>query len=251
MNYKNSRYSQLLAVIGCAFALKLHYSTASVNDLRWILTPTTFLVELVSGRTFAFESYAGYMNSDHTFLIAGSCAGVNFLITAFLLLALKRLWTDRPSDSWSFLPVAALIAFIATLVANTIRISIALQLQQNPLKLEWLTRDQFHRLEGILVYFGVLMLLYVVTERVISSARVRKIGEAGERSVLIPKSVGALGLLFPVMVYYMTTLGFPLLNGAYRLENFWEHSLFVLVTPLFLYLPFVALSVANRLLRQR
>jgi hypothetical protein len=46
---------------------------------------------------------------------------------------------------------------------------------------------------------------------------------------------------FPLLVYYATTLGIPLANGAYRpgiaATDFWEHSLFVLLTPLLLILP--------------
>src|SRR5689334_5204226 len=74
--------AQLAVVVLCALALKFYYSTATPNELRWILAPTTALVELLSGRSFEFESFTGYMSSDHTFVIAVSCAGVNFLITA-------------------------------------------------------------------------------------------------------------------------------------------------------------------------
>ena len=35
---------QAVVVLSCAFALKLHYATATANQLRWILTPTTALV---------------------------------------------------------------------------------------------------------------------------------------------------------------------------------------------------------------
>ena len=57
MNAKFTRLNQLaklLAILLGALALKHFYSTASVNELRWILAPTTLLVELVSGRTFNF-----------------------------------------------------------------------------------------------------------------------------------------------------------------------------------------------------
>ena len=47
--------------------------------------------------------------------------------------------------------------------------------------------------------------------------------------------------LFPLGVYYATTLGMPLANGAYRQGNaFWEHSLFVLLIPLVMILPVAA-----------
>jgi exosortase K len=239
---------KLFAVLLSAYALKLHYSVASANQLRWILAPTTFLIELVSGRQFAFESHAGYMSDDHTFLIAASCAGINFLITAFLMLALRRLWRDRSKGiSWSFLPASVLMAYIATLLANTIRISIALQLQRNPLDIAWLDPDQFHRLEGICVYFGFLMLLYVITERFHFQERLKaaECNETSAHSRLCEIFQRTLPALFPVLIYYATTLGFPLLNGASRQgTDFWEHSLFVLLTPLLLVTPLILFRLA-------
>ena len=83
---------KLAAILLVAFALKYYYSTATVNELRWILAPTTFLVELLTWSNFTFESHAGYMSADRTFLIAAPCAGVNFLIIAFLMLAVGKLW---------------------------------------------------------------------------------------------------------------------------------------------------------------
>jgi exosortase K len=213
-----NRSAQLVVVLLCAATLKLYYSTASANDLRWILAPTTVLVELVSDRSFEFESYAGYISSDHTFLIAASCAGVNFLITSFLMLSLRKLWRDRTQNiAWRFIPMAALFAYLATLVANTVRISIALQLQRMRVETAWLSQDQLHRFEGIFVYFGFLLLLFVVSEKRSSS----------NRSGVFELS------LFPLLIYYVTTLGIPLANGAYSHGRvFWEHSLFVLLTPL-------------------
>src|SRR5437762_13932167 len=97
------RIAQLVVVLLCALTLQLYYSTASPNQLRWILAPTTIFVELISGKPFEFESHAGYMSSDHTFLIAASCAGVNFLITSFLMLSFRKLWRDRSQKiSWKF-----------------------------------------------------------------------------------------------------------------------------------------------------
>src|SRR2546430_4235675 len=75
------KIAQFLVILLSAWSLKWFYSTATVDQLRWILWPTTKPVELVTGAQFEFESRAGYMNSGHTFLIAASCAGVNFLIT--------------------------------------------------------------------------------------------------------------------------------------------------------------------------
>lgn len=222
MNRKLIWSAQLLVVALCALALKLYYSTATPDELRWILAPTTVLVELLSRRSFTFESYTGYMSSDHRFVIAVSCAGVNFLFTAFLMLGLRRLWRDRfQAVSWSFLPVAAVVAYVTTVIANTVRICIALEIQRFEVQVSGLSGNQLHRLEGIVVYFGFLLLLFVLTEKR-KAAQTRRL------------------MLFPVVIYYATMLGIPLVNGSYRQgTQFWEHFVFVLVLPLILIVPFV------------
>lgn len=234
-----NRNAQLVVVLFCAGALKLYYSTASVNQLRWILAPTTVLVELVSGTRFAFESHAGYLSSDRSFLIAASCAGVNFLITAFLMLSLRKLWRNRSQHlAWSFIPTAALFAYLVTIVANGVRISLALHLQRMSQEVSWLTPNQLHRFEGIFVYFGFLLLLFMVSEKLSSEDPAGLPPHAGWprwNPSLFRKT------FFPLLLYYVTTLGIPLVNSVSRpgigLADFWEHSLFVLLTPLLLIVP--------------
>jgi exosortase/archaeosortase family protein len=163
------------------------------------------------------------MSSDRTFLIAASCAGVNFLIASFLMLTLRELWKDRTAKlSWKFVPLAALFAYLATLVANTARISFALHLRRMPGELGWLDPNQLHRLEGIVIYFGFLLLLYLVREAI----------SAKDPSRLFRLS------LFPLMIYYATAIGMPLMNGAYHQgREFWEHLVWVLCVPPLLILP--------------
>jgi exosortase K len=235
MNRKVIWSAQLLVVALCALALKYHYSTATADQLRWILAPTTALVQLLSGRSFEFESYTGYMSSDHTFVIAAPCAGVNFLITAFLMLSLRRLWRDRFQISWSFIPVTAAGAYVTTLITNTTRIFLALEMQKHSVEVSWLNGNQLHRLEGIVVYFGFLLLLFMLSER----------RRAGNPARLF---------LVPLCVYYLMTLAVPLGMGGYRHGAvFWEHSIFVLLLPLLLLLPLALITsfVVPRRLRSR
>jgi exosortase K len=218
--YTRNRITQCLLVLVAAFALKLHYSTASADQLRWILAPTTALVELVSGVTFEFESHAGYVSRERGFLIANSCAGVNFLIAAFLMLSLRKLLGDRSKEiAWGFIPTAALIAYSATLVANSARITIALLLRQSSVEIGWLSPDQLHRFEGVFIYFGFLLLLFALSEKMSAE----KTSDSLRRC------------LFPLLVYYAIALGVPLLTGAHRQGTaFWRHALFVLLIPLLL-----------------
>lgn len=229
----NRRFSwkwiaQCVVVLACAFGLKQYYANASAGQLRWILAPTTACVELVSGASFEFESGAGYMSSDHSFLIASSCAGVNFLLTAFLLLSIRRLMRD-PSKSitWGFIPAAAVVGYVVTIAANTARIAIALLANRSE-DVSRLNPSQLHRIEGIFIYFGFLLLLFVVSEEVTSN----------NTSGFFKKC------LFPLVVYYTTTLGMPMANGAYQKgAYFWEHSLFVLLIPVVMILPVVTFHI--------
>jgi exosortase K len=228
-----TKAAQLFAVLLSALALKYHYSNASVNDLRWILSPTAFLVESITGMEFEFESYSGYMSADHTFLIAASCSGVNFMIVAFLVLTFGESWRERTRNvGWFFIPAAMLIAYFVTIAANTARIDIALRTSGAETGISWLGPEELHRVEGIFVYFGFLLLLYVSTEMI----------RARTSSVEMVRR-----LPLPLLVYYVTTLGIPIVTGAFREAAFWEHSIFVLVTPLFLVLPFAILFAVRTL----
>lgn len=218
---------QLIAAASCAAGVKSFYSAAGVNDLGWVLTPTTFLVELLTRAGFKWESGAGYMSSDHSFLIAASCSGVNFLIAAFLMLAFGWLWKRRSAKAgWLFLPVSLAAAYLVTILANTVRISTAMQIRRIDPELIWLNPDQLHRFEGIVVYFGFLLLLFVAVERMFLDRGEERPGARRRRWLL------------PLAAYYGTTLGVPLVNGIFRggltEAEFLEHAVFVLLIPLVL-----------------
>ena len=147
------------------------------------------------------------------------------------------------SIAWRFIPAAAVFAYLATLVANTVRISTALRLQQVPLEISWLSPNQLHRFEGIFIYFGFLLLLFMVSEKMSKRDGLGKeflATSSGDAPSLVNRAGIVKQSLFPLLVYYATALGIPLINGAYRQGSFWEHSLFVLLTPLLLMLPILA-----------
>ncbi len=227
-------------VLLIAGSMKAFYSSANVNELRWILAPTTYLVELVTGQGFVFEAYTGYMNDERSFVIAGSCSGVNFLITAFLVLTLSTLLRERAQNvRWRFIVYAAAAAFVTTIVANTVRICIALQMRQADADLLWLNPDQLHRFEGIVIYFGFLLLLFVAIESLRNRSRSRVSGWR------------LRGLLLPLLIYYSTTLAIPVTTAVYRgtplTADFREHLFFVFIIPLVLAAILLAVrSVVNR-----
>jgi len=233
---RSRKLYQLASVISAAALGKLFYSTANVNQLRWILAPTSFCVELVTGETFRFESYAGYINEDNSFLIADSCSGVNFLIAAFLMLSVLTLW-GKKEVAWHAFPIAVGAAFVTTIAANTVRIAVALKLHRMNEGALWINPEQMHRLQGIFIYFGFLLLLYFLYEKL----------NRGDR-IEIAKPMSFIRRPFvPLMIYWLVTLGIPILKGAYQKgSTFWEHLAFVVLTPLILIIPFILIDQLKR-----
>ena len=199
----------VLLALAAALALKHHYSTASADDLRWILAPTAALVELVTGADFVAERGAGHLSTELRYLIAPSCAGVNFLIVAFAALVLGFVRPVRsPAGNALIVAASAAAAYAAALVANAIRIALAIQLHAGSVSWGWLTADRMHRIAGVVVYLALLLVLFAATRRL---ARAR------------------IGTWLPVCAYLGVALLVPLLRGGYARADFWEHAAIVLV----------------------
>ncbi len=192
------RVAAVVAALAIVVAGKQYYRDASAHDLRWILAPTAQLVSWVTGHDFVYESGQGWMNTDVMFVIAPACAGVNFALAAFLALTLGGL---AGMTSWQTtgkrLVMAAALAYIATIVVNTIRIAIAVDMH----------RADLHRLEGIVVYLGGLCGLYAL---------------AGRRERALH------WLAVPLGAYILITLVMPLANGAAQRDDFMRHATTVL-----------------------
>jgi len=149
-----------------AWALKAFYSRADVDALHWILAPTVWLVKMVSGVAFELEPHHGYLSRERCFLIAPACAGVNFLIVAFVSLCLGLVHTCSNAGSRAALVVCgAAAAYATTLLANAARIALALQLQATG-TVGPLTPARLHCAEGVAVYFLFLLVLYSAAARV-------------------------------------------------------------------------------------
>jgi exosortase K len=148
------------------WGMKRHYSEASAEDLSWILSPTTRLVGAITGVRFAFQPGEGFLSHERLFLIEKSCAGINFMIAAFGMSACVLCHRVRSGLSGAcVLAVSLLASYSAAVAVNAARITVAMWLAAHSLTLSGLSAGQIHRLEGITVYFGGLVLLYELLQR--------------------------------------------------------------------------------------
>jgi exosortase K len=158
----------LAAVALLALGLKHHYSVAGPDELAWILAPTAAAVELTTGVSFEREAGTGYLAREQMFLIAKSCAGVNFLIACLLASSFSFLGSRATlAGRLRVLLACAAGSYLCALLANTVRIAIALHLHGAFEPSGWLTRERVHRLEGIAVYALFLCLFYLAGRRLV------------------------------------------------------------------------------------
>jgi hypothetical protein len=86
-------------------------------------------------------------------------------------------------------------------------------LAAHPVMLLSLSAGEIHRLEGIIVYFGGLVLLYELVQRADRGATFSRVA-------------------LPLGCYYFVTLALPLVNGAaWAGDAFLNHALVVLLVP--------------------
>jgi exosortase K len=149
-----------------AWGLKRHYAAARADDLWWILSPVARLVGVMTRTSFVLQPGEGYFSRDRLFLIEKSCAGINFMIAAFgmLMLALLHRVGSRFSAA-RVLSVSLLASYSAAVLVNAVRIAIAMWLGAHPAALSAFSAAHVHRVEGITVYFGGLVLLYELVRR--------------------------------------------------------------------------------------
>ena len=153
-------------VVLAVWGMKLYYANARADDLWWILTPTARLAGAITGTAFATTPGEGYFSPERLFLIEKSCAGINFMIAAFGMVTFALLHRVGSGLSGArVLAMSLLASYSATALVNAARIAIAMRLAAHPVALSTLTPALVHRVEGIVVYFGGLMLLYEVARQ--------------------------------------------------------------------------------------
>ena len=161
-----TRLAVLTVVVLAVWGMKRYYSDAAADDLWWILKPTARLAGVMTGTKFAAAPGEGYFSRERLFLIEKSCAGINFMIAAFGMVAFALVHRAASIVSGArLLAVSVLASYVAAVLVNAVRIAIAIWLAAHPVALSTLTPAGVHRLEGIAVYFGGLMLLYELARR--------------------------------------------------------------------------------------
>jgi exosortase K len=160
----------IAVLVFAMYGLKRHYAAAPVEMLGWIMAPTAKLVTSVSGLPFELEPGAGYINRDHMFSIAKPCAGINFMVAAIGMLGFLTFSRARSLRSAAaVIAVSLLAAYAVAVLVNAARILFAIELSGYHVTSSFWTAARLHRAEGIVMYFGGLLLLQLCTTRALGA----------------------------------------------------------------------------------
>ena len=162
----------IIVALGLAWSLKAFYSRARFDELRWILDPTVRLVGALGAGPFELEAHHGWLSRAHRFEVVPACAGLNFLIAAYLSLCcgLAR-YSARPRQRLALVLGGAAAAYVATLLANATRIVLAIRVHDAAWSWGPITPERTHLVEGVAVYSLGLLALYSAASRLAGGDR--------------------------------------------------------------------------------
>lgn len=144
--------------------LKWWHQTATAEDLFYLLAPTDALVSAATGSAGQWEDGSGYFHTGQNMIIDASCSGFNFLLISFLLFSWLLL---QRYGKWQTLPLAMLLAWPLTVLANASRILTILLL--GPTGPAGLSAGIWHEMQGAFVYFSVLVIAYGVMQMLLKT----------------------------------------------------------------------------------
>jgi exosortase K len=218
--------SSLLAgacAITLGLGVKAFYSRAGADELLWVLAPSVWLARFVGGIDLAYEPGAGFISHTYRLVVGPACAGINFLVIAFLSLYFSFARYRSSKARWLFL--SAVISFGSAIAANGLRIFVSAHLWIADIYGSWLTPDLMHRIAGTAIYYGSLVALYLAAEAWICARPLHP------------------GRMKPLLWYLGITLGVPLVGRLVwgNTLGFVEHALWVtgiaLLLTLVMFLP--------------
>ncbi|TND04831.1 MAG: sugar transferase [Bacteroidetes bacterium] len=141
--------------------LKLHTDYAPVSQLKWLLAPVTFIVEMQSGMPYFFDEAKGYLSADGVIAIGRTCAGINFIIIAWMM-AFSMQWSRKKMMRERFLTLlyTGFTAYCFGVLVNAFRIIAATGALSFSDRVEWLGKHKTHEALGIFIYFSCLLAYY-------------------------------------------------------------------------------------------
>lgn len=157
--HKNTVYYLLLGLL--FLFLKIFYTQADNSNLAFLLKPTSYSIELITGSSSVFIPEKGFFHEDLNILIDKSCSGFNFWMLCFTLFSFTFIQNRVAKINFYFFPVMLFLTYLLTLLTNTSRILIAIKIQTD---LRFLSEEYYylaHEAQGSFVFVFFFILFYL------------------------------------------------------------------------------------------
>ncbi|MCL7752735.1 exosortase K [Polaribacter sp. Z022] len=166
-SYKNLIF--YFVMIGFFILLKFGYTLTETNHLTFLLSPTSKLVEFVTGFQSIYADSKGYYFQELNIVIDKSCAGFNFWILSFLMLTFLSLkYFEKINDKVIAIIISFFGAYLFTVLINSFRINVVVIFQNKIELLTNLRKGIIHESIGITINLTFLVLIYLITEKILN-----------------------------------------------------------------------------------
>jgi exosortase K len=139
------------------------------NNLLFLLYPTNIVLETLLGSTASYSESQGFLYASLNVVVDKSCSGFNFWLIVSSMLAFLGIQHFRGNFKKTItIPVAFIIGFFITILANTSRIYSAIIIQRQTAHTLTEYQDSIHQSIGIITNLVFLILIYYSTNRLLT-----------------------------------------------------------------------------------
>jgi exosortase K len=151
----------ILLTVALTIAIKVFYSNAGPDELRWVLYPTAVLVQSFAGMDFLFDPEKGYSAVGAPVVIGPGCAGLNFYVVALCMIVFSFISRfSRHHLYWFFFFV--LLTYGVMVVVNAFRIVGGIVLLDLGPRMGFDASGTLHAVQGTLSFFVFLILYFLI-----------------------------------------------------------------------------------------
>ncbi|MGM5631492.1 exosortase K [Apibacter raozihei] len=165
---KHRNFTHYLIVLIIITILKLIYKYSEMDDLHFLLEPTSKIVGFLNNSSSIFIKDAGYYHESLNIIINKSCSGFNFLILCFaihIFSIIPLLYTAQQRVYAFFILFVG--SYFLTIVINSCRIVLIILL--NKLLVAYgFSINWMHQAAGTFVYLFFLIVIYLTFNHLIA-----------------------------------------------------------------------------------
>ncbi len=163
---KNLPYYLIIA--GLLFCFKWTFRLIWVDDLYFLLKPTSKIVETFSHSESIYLNNKGFYFESLNIIIDKSCSGFNFWMISFIAfsyLGIKYALTARWKTFNIF--ITLVITYFFTILVNASRILVSLYLQNFATSILPKHQHLIHESIGVTTNLTFLLLCYIIIEKIL------------------------------------------------------------------------------------